>query len=51
MMASMQAAMDGNDFRISAGERLTAVEHLDTFWFAWAAFQPETRLVATRRRP
>ncbi|GAB3038293.1 hypothetical protein GCM10011376_35620 [Nocardioides flavus (ex Wang et al. 2016)] len=29
-----------------AGERLTAVEHLDTFWFAWAAFQPETRLVA-----
>lgn len=29
-----------------AGEQLTAVEHLDTFWFAWAAFQPETRLVA-----
>ena len=29
-----------------AGRRLTPVEHLDTFWFAWAAFQPETRLVA-----
>ena len=29
-----------------AGEQLTAVEHLDTFWFAWVAFQPETRLVA-----
>ena len=28
-----------------AGDQLTAVEHLDTFWFAWAAFQPETRLV------
>jgi hypothetical protein len=31
-----------------AGERLRAVQHLDTFWFAWATFQPETRLVATR---
>ncbi len=29
-----------------AGEQLTAVAHLDTFWFAWAAFQPETRLVS-----
>lgn len=29
-----------------AGHRLRPVEHLDTFWFAWAAFQPETRLVA-----
>ena len=29
-----------------AGQRLTPVEHLDTFWFVWAAFQPETRLVA-----
>ena len=27
------------------GERLEAVEHLDTFWFAWVAFQPETDLV------
>lgn len=29
-----------------AGEQLAAVEHLDTFWFAWAAFQPDTRLVS-----
>ena len=29
-----------------AGEELTAVEHLDTFWFPWAAFQPDTRLVS-----
>lgn len=29
-----------------AGERLTQIEHVDTFWFAWAAFQPDTRLVA-----
>ena len=28
------------------GERLTPVIHLDTFWFAWVAFQPET-VVAT----
>ena len=27
-----------------AGERLDAVEHVDTFWFAWAAYQPETRI-------
>ena len=27
------------------GEQLPAVEHLDTFRFAWAAFQPDTRLV------
>ncbi len=27
------------------GERLTPAAHLDTFWFAWAAFQPETRLI------
>ena len=26
------------------GARLEPVEHLDTFWFAWAAFHPETRL-------
>jgi len=24
------------------GARLEAVEHVDTFWFAWAAFAPET---------
>jgi hypothetical protein len=28
-----------------AGERLEAVTHLDTFWFAWAAFLPETRVM------
>jgi hypothetical protein len=27
-----------------AGSTLTPVEHVDTFWFAWAAFLPETRL-------
>lgn len=27
------------------GTRLEAAGHLDTFWFAWAAFHPETRLV------
>ncbi len=27
------------------GERLEQVRHLDTFWFAWAAFEPDTRLV------
>lgn len=29
-----------------AGERLEAVEHLDTFWFAIAAFRPDTVVVA-----
>jgi hypothetical protein len=28
-----------------AGTRLTAIEHVDTFWFAWAAFAPETRVL------
>jgi len=28
------------------GRRLRPVTHLDTFWFAWVAFQPETRLVS-----
>jgi hypothetical protein len=28
-----------------AGTRLEAVEHLDTFWFAIAAFEPDTRIV------
>ena len=27
-----------------AGERLEPVEHVDTFWFAWAAYQPDTRI-------
>jgi Protein of unknown function (DUF3179) len=27
------------------GTRLTPVQHIDTFWFAWAAFQPHTRLI------
>ena len=28
-----------------AGRRLDPVEHVDTFWFAWAAFRPETTVV------
>jgi hypothetical protein len=28
-----------------SGERLERVEHLDTFWFALAAFEPDTRIV------
>jgi len=28
-----------------AGQRLRAVPHVDTFWFAWVLFQPNTRLV------
>lgn len=27
-----------------AGAQLDPVEHLDTFWFAWAAFHPDTRI-------
>ncbi|MDZ7676051.1 MAG: DUF3179 domain-containing protein [Acidimicrobiales bacterium] len=27
------------------GEQLDAVVHVDTFWFAWGAFQPDTRIV------
>lgn len=27
------------------GSQLTAIDHVDTFWFAWAAFQPGTELV------
>ncbi|MEX0664478.1 MAG: DUF3179 domain-containing protein [Acidimicrobiia bacterium] len=27
------------------GRSLTPVVHVDTFWFAWAAFQPDTRIV------
>jgi len=26
------------------GRQLRPVTHLDTFWFAWVAFQPQTRL-------
>ena len=26
------------------GRRLRPVTHLDTFWFAWVAFQPDTTL-------
>ncbi len=29
-----------------AGAKLERVAHVDTFWFAWAAFQPETRLLS-----
>lgn len=29
-----------------AGERLTQIPHLDTFWFAWSTYQPETSLNA-----
>jgi len=29
-----------------AGTQLRPVQHLDTFWFAWAAFRPGTRIVA-----
>jgi len=27
-----------------AGERLTQIAHLDTFWFAWSTYQPDTSL-------
>jgi hypothetical protein len=27
------------------GQKLQALEHVDTFWFAWAAFLPETEIV------
>ena len=30
------------------GRRLTAMNSLDTFWFAWAAFHPGTRVVDPR---
>jgi len=28
-----------------AGTDLTPVTHVDTFWFAWAAFRPDTAVV------
>lgn len=31
-----------------AGTRLEALEHVDTFWFAWAAFSPDTTLLPER---
>ncbi|WP_344164250.1 DUF3179 domain-containing protein [Nocardiopsis rhodophaea] len=27
-----------------AGQRLPAVDHVDTFWFAWVAFSPDTEI-------
>jgi hypothetical protein len=33
-----------------AGKALRAIEHIDTFWFAWAAFQPDTRIVRGEQR-
>ena len=30
-----------------AGSRLERIAHLDTFWFAWATYQPGTILVDT----
>lgn len=29
-----------------AGEQLTAVPHLDTFWFAWSTYKPGTALIS-----
>ncbi|HEX6232230.1 MAG TPA: DUF3179 domain-containing (seleno)protein [Jiangellaceae bacterium] len=28
-----------------AGERLEPVPHVDTFWFAWSAYQPNTAIL------
>jgi hypothetical protein len=30
-----------------AGTKLQSIPHLNTFWFAWAAFQPDTEIVDT----
>ncbi len=30
----------------ATGARLMPVEHVDTFWFAWSAFRPDTRLAS-----
>ncbi len=27
------------------GRQLTPIAHIDTFWFAWAAFRPDTRII------
>lgn len=29
-----------------AGRSLTAIPHVDTFWFAWAAFRPDTTIIS-----
>ena len=29
-----------------AGQRLRPVEHVDTFWFAWSAFEPASELIS-----
>jgi len=29
-----------------AGQNLTPVTHVDTFWFVWAAFRPHTRVIS-----
>jgi len=26
------------------GQKLQGIEHIDTFWFAWAAFRPDTAI-------
>jgi hypothetical protein len=31
--------------RTLVGKQLRAVAHVDTFWFAWAAFRPGTRVI------
>ena len=28
-----------------AGRQLEAVEHVDTFWFAWSTFRPDTKVL------
>ncbi len=28
-----------------AGSRLAAIPHLDTFWFAWSTFQPDSQII------
>jgi len=34
--------------RLLPGERLRTLPHVDAFWFAWAAFHPETSLHGDR---
>src|SRR5262249_35094344 len=42
---STGAASPSSSARTAAGRSaLTTVEHVDTFWFAWAAFLPETHI-------
>jgi hypothetical protein len=35
------SAVDGE----LAGTRLQRIHHLDTFWFSWSTYQPDTDLV------